>query len=218
MARQVRPNNSCKPKPLRDGLIQALGRQVIRLVGPGGAGKTTAGVALARRLDIPFVDLDRQFAGRYGNISHFLETHGYQAYAAGNIQVYLDTLASCPEEAVFALSSGFMTYGNDAHPAYLDIIQDIAGSRSTVVLLPAFELELCVAETVRRQLQRPFCRPVEREEQVIRSRFGVYWRMPVMKCETMRPVDVIVDDLVKYLLPDIRLQPSAAGAMMSRHG
>src|SRR6185503_11768276 len=171
MARQVQHYNSFKPKPLRDGLIQALGRQVIRLVGPGGAGKTTAGVALARRLDIPFVDLDRRFASRYGNISHFLQTHGYQAYAAGNVQVYLDTLASCPEEAVFALSSGFMTYGDEAHPAYPDIIQGIAGSRSTVALLPAFELELCVAETVRRQLQRPFCRPVEREEQVIRSRF-----------------------------------------------
>jgi hypothetical protein len=42
--------------------------------------------------------------------------------------------------------------------------------------------------------------------------------MPVMKCETMKPVDVIVDDLVNYLLPNIRLQPSAAGAMMSRRG
>ena len=189
---------------------------MIRLIGPGGAGKTTAGVALARRLDIPFVDLDQQFANRNGNISQFLGTHGYQAYASRNIQVYLDTLASCPEEAVFALSSGFMTYGIEAYPAYPGIIQGIAGSRSTVVLLPAFDFEMCVAETVRRQLQRPFCRPAEREEQVIRSRFGVYWRMPVMKCETMKPVDVIVDDLVKYLLPNIRLQPSAAGAMMSR--
>src|SRR5262245_56103282 len=34
---------------------------VIRLIGAGGAGKTTVGLALANRLGIPFIDLDQQF-------------------------------------------------------------------------------------------------------------------------------------------------------------
>ena len=33
---------------------------MIHLVGPGAAGKTTVGFALATRLGIPFVDLDEQ--------------------------------------------------------------------------------------------------------------------------------------------------------------
>lgn len=53
---------------------------MIQLVGPGGAGKTTIGVALAERLGVRFVDLDREFAARHGDISAYLDTHGYEAY------------------------------------------------------------------------------------------------------------------------------------------
>jgi shikimate kinase len=37
---------------------------MIRLVGPGGAGKSTIGALLAERLDVRFIDLDRHLAGR----------------------------------------------------------------------------------------------------------------------------------------------------------
>ena len=74
---------------------------LIRLVGPGGAGKTTVGLALANRLGVPFGDLDNQFRTRVGDISAYLGVHGYQAYANQNIQVYLDTLGSFRKEAEF---------------------------------------------------------------------------------------------------------------------
>jgi shikimate kinase len=67
---------------------------MIQLVGPGGAGKTTVGLALADRLGIAFVDLDRQFTARVSDISAYLNAHGYRAYPARNVQVYLDTLRS----------------------------------------------------------------------------------------------------------------------------
>ena len=191
---------------------------MIQLVGPGGAGKTTVGLALAKRLGIAFVDLDEQFTVRLGDISTYLRTHEYQAYAAQNIQVYLDTLESLTEEAVIALSSGFMTYRDDAHPAYRGLHREIVASPSTVVLLPSFDYETCVTETVRRQLRRSFSRSAEREEQVIRARFGVYWDLPAKKFETKASVDAVVDDLVTHLLPNIRLQPTAAGAIMGRRG
>jgi hypothetical protein len=41
--------------------------------------------------------------------------------------------------------------------------------------------------------------------------------LPVKKFETKGPVDALVNDLVAHLLPYIRLQPTAAGAIMSRH-
>jgi shikimate kinase len=37
---------------------------VIRLIGPGGAGKSTISALLAERLGVHFVDLDRHFADR----------------------------------------------------------------------------------------------------------------------------------------------------------
>jgi shikimate kinase len=173
---------------------------MIRLVGPGAAGKTTVGAALASRLGIPFLDLDRQFAARAGDISAYLEAHGYEAYARQNIQVYLDTLRALDDEAVFALSSGFMTYRDDAHSDYRRIHREILTSPSTVVLLPSLDYEACVAETVRRQLARPFRRSAEGEEQVIRARFGVYRSLPAKKFETSRSVDAVVDDLIAHVL------------------
>jgi hypothetical protein len=63
------------------------------------------------------------------------------------------------------------------------------------------------AETVRRQLGRPFCRSAEREEQVIRLRFGVYRNLSAPKLETMKPISEVVDAAVVNLLPNT-YQPS----------
>jgi shikimate kinase len=176
---------------------------MIRLVGPGGSGKTTAGAALAKRLGIAFADLDEQFRARAGDISAYLARHGYQGYAQQNIQVYLDTLPVLDVATVFALSSGFMTYDDDAHSDYRRVYREIVTSPSTAVLLPSLDYETCVAETVRRQLTRPFSRSAEREEQVIRARFGIYRGLAARTFETARSVDAVVDDLVAHVLPEV---------------
>ncbi len=56
---------------------------MIRLIGPGGAGKSTIGALLAERLNLPFLDLDRHLASRVGDISDYINRHGYNAYARG---------------------------------------------------------------------------------------------------------------------------------------
>jgi len=172
---------------------------MIHLAGPGGAGKTTVGRSLAARLAIAFVDLDERFVARAGDISAYLAAHGYQAYAEENVRAYLDTLAASRDQMVIALSSGFMTYPDDAHPSYRELRGEIGASPLTVVLLPSFDYEACVVETVRRQVTRPFGRSAEREEQVIRARFDLYWGLPAKKLETARPIDSVVDDLVAHL-------------------
>src|SRR5438477_1492846 len=106
---------------------------MIRVVGPGGAGKTTVGRPLAKRLGTAFVDLDQEFSVRAGNISGYLSACGYKGYAARNIEVYLATLGSLREKAVIALSSGFMTYDSDAHPRYCELRRQIVSSPSTIV-------------------------------------------------------------------------------------
>src|SRR5262249_30799228 len=95
-------------------------RAVILLIGPGGAGKTTTGRELALRLAVPFIDLDEQFTKRHGNISGYLASYGYQSYAGRNVELYLDLYKDISTEAVFALSSGFMTY-DKPHPEYESI-------------------------------------------------------------------------------------------------
>ncbi len=186
---------------------------MIRLVGPGGAGKTTIGFALAHRLGIPFIDLDKQFTRCAGDISAYLENYGYRDYAHRNTQVYLDILAACGHDTVLALSSGFMTYPGDTHPAYRNVYEQIVASPSAVALLPSFDRETCVAETVRRQLQRSFRRSADREEQVIRARFSVYASLPMKKFETAKPLATVIEDLVAHLLPNTRFT-GAPGMMV----
>lgn len=169
---------------------------MIRLIGPGGAGKTRTGALLAERLGVPFVDLDESFHATNGDISEYIESWGYDAYAARNVRVYADLLAELNDRrSVLALSSGFMTYPGDVHPRYEACRANIATNPSTFVLLPSLDLETCVAETVRRQLGRPFSRSAEREEQVIRARFAAYRDLPATKVTTMRPALDVVENL-----------------------
>src|SRR5262245_6411793 len=53
--------------------------RTITLIGPGAAGKSTIGKALAERLDVPFADLDIRFSSEHGDIGDYIRRRGYQA-------------------------------------------------------------------------------------------------------------------------------------------
>lgn len=181
---------------------------MIRLVGPGGAGKSTVGATLASRIELPFIDLDMKFMERVGDISEFIDRRGYEEYTRENVETYRSCMGDADCRGVLALSSGFMTYPQQIHPAYDGLRTEIATSASTFVLLPSLDLEMCVAETVRRQVARPFGGSREKEEAVIRERYSVYMAVPAPKVETMRPVDKVVDEILAALQVNKRLQPS----------
>jgi shikimate kinase len=174
---------------------------MIQLIGPGGAGKTTIGALLAERLDITFLDLDRHVVGRVGDISEYIDRHGYNAYARENVEAYCSLFREGTRPEVVALSSGFMTYASDTHPEYERIRSEVEGCAQTFVLLPSLNRESCVDETIRRQVARPFGRSREREEAVIRARFEIYIALLIRKVETMRPPAVIVDEILSALSP-----------------
>ncbi len=92
-----------------------------------------------------------------------------------------------------------MTYARDVHPEYSRIRQEIEQHPNTFVLLPSLDRDVCVAETVRRQIARPFGRPAAREEAVISVRFEIYMAVSAKKIETMRPPRDIVDAIVAAL-------------------
>lgn len=190
---------------------------MIHLVGPGGAGKTTVGAALAVRLGLQFVDLDTEFMARVGDISQQIDDEGYETYARNNVETYI-SISDSANPCVIALSSGFMTYPNEIHLQYPGIRSKIAASRLTFVLLPSIDLEACVRETVRRQLTRPFIRSAAKEEAVIRERYATYMSVPAPKVETMRSVDEVVEAMVGLLPPNTPLQqePDASLAGSAR--
>ncbi len=170
-----------------------------RLIGPGGAGKSTAGAVLAQRLAVPFHDLDRQFVEQAGDIDRFIASHGYNSYAHQNVEVYRSIIDG-GNDGVLALSSGFMTYPLTVHTAYEEIRRHVECSPTTLVLLPSLDLETCVAETVRRQLTRPFGRRVAlRKEAIIRERFATYGALPVRKIETMCSPSEVAAEIVARL-------------------
>jgi len=177
---------------------------MIQLIGPGGAGKTTTGAALAERLGARFVDLDAEFTSRHGSISAYLDAHGYMAYANANVGIFgdLGDGPDCPD--IVALSSGFMTYADDVHLAYPSWSRRVVWIPSTFVLVPSLQFGVCAKETVRRQLGRPFSRSAEREDQVIRARLPLYLGLPGRKVETMQPVETVVADLISALVSDRR--------------
>jgi shikimate kinase len=180
----------------------------VRLVGPGGAGKSTTGTLLAERLQVTFVDLDRHLTARVGDIGEFIGRHGYDVYARENIETYCSLFRGTSRPGVVALSSGFMTYARDSHPEYLRVLRELEQHHGTFVLLPSMHRDVCVAETVRRQITRPFARSSAKEEAVIQARYDIYAAMPMRKIETMRPVAAVVDEIVAALaVPRLQLSP-----------
>ena len=145
---------------------------------------------------IASVDLDYRFADRAGDISEYITRFGYAAYARENVQAYRSLADDQQQACVVALSSGFMTYPLDIHPEYPRLRQAVAQSRTTCVLIPSLEREVCVAETVRRQLTRPFARSAAREEAVVRDRFPIYVGLSARKIETVRPPTAVVDAIL----------------------
>lgn len=178
---------------------------VVRLIGPGGGGKSSTGLILAERLGVSFVDLDQYFIKRAGDISAFIGKYGYGEYARENVEAYCSLLREQNGPGVVAFSSGFMTYERNVHSEYVYVRSEVQNCSTTFALLPSLDLEVCVAETVRRQIARPFGRSASREEAVIRERFEVYSGLGVRRVETMRPVGAVVDELMS-LLPGNRNQ------------
>ncbi len=109
---------------------------LVHLIGPGGAGKTTTGRLLAGVTGQPFVDLDEEYLKRR-SIDEDIDTEGYEYYARTNVDLYIE-ISRLADNAVIALSSGFMLYAHHIHPGVEAIHACLLASPSTVLLLPSF--------------------------------------------------------------------------------
>jgi chorismate synthase len=81
------------------------------LIGPMGSGKTSAGLALARRLNRPFVDLDGRIEARAGaSIAQIFEKNGEQSFR----ELEAKTLAEAAGEAAAVIALGGGAIQNEA--------------------------------------------------------------------------------------------------------
>lgn len=185
---------------------------VVHLIGPGGAGKTTAGALLARELGYSLLDLDEVFLAHTGDISAYLASHTYFEYAVRNFAHYRRAFERISGPTVLVLSSGFMVYPPEIDPGYPATRDAIERDALTFLLMPSFELESCVSIIVERQLARPFL-PGNRdsEERRIRERYGRYAALGCQRVSTEVPPERVVADLVARMAAKGHTQPTDSG-------
>jgi shikimate kinase len=81
--------------------------RTVALIGFMGAGKTSVGQALARRLGWEFVDVDRRVEARTGHsVAEIFATAGEQAFRYAETDALRDALAGAATPRVLALGGG----------------------------------------------------------------------------------------------------------------
>ena len=124
---------------LEQGIVRALGRRSIVLVGMMGAGKSSVGRRLAARLGIAFVDADTEIESAAGmTIAEIFDKHGEPDFRAGEARVIARLLDDGPQ--VLATGGGAVM-----DPATRDLIR----VKGVSVWLKA-DLDVLVKRTKRR--------------------------------------------------------------------
>jgi len=173
---------------------------VVYLLGPGGAGKSTAGALLAQSLGWRLADLDHAFMAAHGDISTFIAQQGYRGYAARNVATLAAAASAIEAPTVCVLSSGFMTYAQDIDPRYPAMRRAIEMHPLAALLLPSFDIDECARIVVERQLRRPYL-PGDRdsETQRIRSRFPLFMALRCRRFLSDGPPEAIASALAAFV-------------------
>lgn len=163
----------------------------IFLVGMMGAGKSTVGVRLARRLDRVFVDADRALEERLGvSVQTIFAVEGEAGFRRRESQ-FLEEMSAQPG-LVLATGGGVVL-----SPANRELLK----SRGVVVYLQASPADLW--QRLRRDRQRPLLKtanPRERIYQLCQDRDALYREVATHIVTTSRqPIDQIVDEVVRRL-------------------
>lgn len=162
------------------------GSALLFIIGPGAAGKSTLGRALATHLQRKLIDLDDVFLERVGDISLFIREAGYEAYKARNSVLARTLVNELTSPTVFVTSSGFLTTDNP--PEILAANEALLKTGYSLSLLPTTDLEDAVRILVARQMTRTFNAGIAKEESRARERFGIYQAAgDLLVCSTANP-------------------------------
>jgi shikimate kinase len=166
-------------------------RRALFLVGMMGAGKTTVGKRLARRLGWPFVDADRELEARLGvPVQTIFELEGEPGFRRREAAL-IDELTQ-RTDVVFATGGGaVLDAGN----------REVLRTRGRVVYLRASVGDLW--HRLRRDKVRPLLRtadPRARIEELVARRDPLYREIAHLTIDTGRqPVEQVVDAILDRL-------------------
>ena len=164
--------------------------RTIVLVGLMGAGKSCIGRRLAQRLELPFVDADREVEAAAGcSIPEIFERHGEKAFRDGERRVMARLLDAGPQ-VVAAGGGAFMNPRTRA----------LLRRRAITVWLRA-DLDLLVKRTSRRN-HRPLLRQGDPREilgRLIEERYPVYAEADVTVDSADGPPEVTVQRVIDAL-------------------
>ncbi len=170
---------------------RAIGDRTIVLVGLMGAGKTTVGRRLAKRLGLDFVDADEAIEEAAGmSVSDYFDQYGEPAFREGERKVIRRLLIES-DRCVLATGGGaFMD----------DETRSLIGDQGLSVWLRA-DLDLLVKRTSKRNT-RPLLRqgnPREILQKLIDERYPIYAEANITIDTADVPHDDVVDIIVSAL-------------------
>jgi shikimate kinase len=168
-------------KEAERGIVGALGRRSIVLVGMMGAGKSSIGRRLASRLGIPFVDADAEIESAAGmTIPEIFDKHGEPYFRAGEARVIARLLDNGPQ--VLATGGG----------AVMDqSTRDLIHIKGISVWLKA-DLDVLMKRTKRRN-DRPLA---EKIKELLPAREPLYALSDITVHSRDEPHDTIVDEII----------------------
>lgn len=204
-AKPSNPRQSSKPEAhdTRAGCVRAaLGGRSLVLIGLMGAGKSAIGRRLAKCLDLPFVDADKEIEAAAGKtINEIFADHGEDYFRDGERRVIARLLDGGP----VVLATGGGAYMNDSTR------EEIARKGVSVWLKADLEILL---ERVSRRDTRPLLRqgdPREIMQGLIEARYPVYAGADITIESRDVPHEVIVEEIIEAVA-------ACAGSASPDHG
>lgn len=172
---------------LGPALAAALGPRSIVLVGMMGAGKSSVGRRLAKKLDLPFVDADSEIERAAGmTVSEIFDRHGEESFRSGEARV----IARLLEQGRQVLATGggaFMNAGTRA----------LIANKGISVWLKA-EPDVLLRR-IKRRSDRPLLRtadPAATLNRLIAERYPIYAEADVTLHSRDVPHEIIVDEII----------------------
>jgi shikimate kinase len=182
-----------------NGLVRALGRRSIVLVGMMGAGKSSVGRRLAARLCLPFTDADNEIEAAAGmSIPDIFELHGEPAFRSGEARVIGRLLDAGPH----VLATGGGAFMNASTRAA------IRASGISVWLKADFEI---LMRRIKRRSDRPMLKtadPATTLKQLIAERYPLYAEADLTIESREVPHGTVVDEIVSGLAVHLGVRPT----------
>lgn len=169
---------------LESGIVAALGRRSVVLVGMMGAGKSSVGRRLAARLGLGFVDADAEIEAAAGmTISEIFAIHGEPYFRAGEARVIARLLDGGPQ--VLATGGG----------AVMDQSTRALIARSGVSVWLKADAEVLQRRT-RRRNDRPLA---DRIATLLPQREPIYALSDITVQSREEPHEAVVEEIVAAL-------------------